>query len=369
MKGETPPEDKPNFGMDMTPEIEERMKKAILGTEKGMLRAVGYELAKVSDTAHKCVLFYFNKLKATPQVAQMAWSYVNDMYRTLLCVNYPPNALAVTAIYLAFRESGSEMVPDKPWWQIFETPFEMIVHIAAELLSIYSYPKITSRIISEIMKYYLSRASKSIPLNMSFEPDYDSKVDSPPSSSGLKSSNPSEILIEHLVSLPQFGTKPLEFHHLNINNPEQMLEDESVFSDEEIRREQSIPKNTKKSSKRRSRSRKKSKGSGSSGESDSESGSSQDEDSSEPGNNKNLKKRDSRHEKSSRSHRHRRHSSRHGGNKKHISGKGRRHRSSSEDSEASRKKRKNERKKVKQNEEDKGEAEKKAEGPNDGKPS
>jgi hypothetical protein len=45
----------------------------------------------------------------------MSWGYLNDSYRTSLCLYYPGQMIAVACIYLAMRKLNLN-IGSVPWW-------------------------------------------------------------------------------------------------------------------------------------------------------------------------------------------------------------------------------------------------------------
>ena len=72
-------------------------------------------------------------------MAQYAWNFVNDSLRTTLSLQYPPQQIAVTALYLAskFKRHAFEDFEGKPWWERYKTSIETIEDIANQILDLY----------------------------------------------------------------------------------------------------------------------------------------------------------------------------------------------------------------------------------------
>ena len=77
------------------------LNKDAVNAEKYIMKVLGFSL-KV-DTAYKYLCEYIKVLQATNRVRQKAWSYLNDAYKTVVVVCFPPNAVAVAVIYMAAR--------------------------------------------------------------------------------------------------------------------------------------------------------------------------------------------------------------------------------------------------------------------------
>lgn len=70
--------------------------------------------------------------------ARAAWCYLNDSYRTSVCVYYPPNVIVASALYLAMRKTEYPMIP-MAWWILFETHFKLIEAVSSEILTLYEF--------------------------------------------------------------------------------------------------------------------------------------------------------------------------------------------------------------------------------------
>lgn len=78
-----------------------------------------------AEHAHKFVFYYIRVLLAKgfneqyPELAQKAWNYANDLYRSTLCLKYRPNVLACASIFLASRDLKIPL-PEPSWWELFD---------------------------------------------------------------------------------------------------------------------------------------------------------------------------------------------------------------------------------------------------------
>eukprot|EP00291_Cryptomonas_curvata_P028921 CAMPEP_0172213474 /NCGR_PEP_ID=MMETSP1050-20130122/37613_1 /TAXON_ID=233186 /ORGANISM="Cryptomonas curvata, Strain CCAP979/52" /LENGTH=243 /DNA_ID=CAMNT_0012894311 /DNA_START=98 /DNA_END=825 /DNA_ORIENTATION=- len=105
-----------------------QLKQELLDAESSLLRELGFMVH--AEHAHKYVLYYVNVLYSgvgfDATLAQKAWSYVNDSYRTVHCVRFGPSVLACAAIYLAARDLKIALPESPPWWSLFDAPLEDI---------------------------------------------------------------------------------------------------------------------------------------------------------------------------------------------------------------------------------------------------
>ena len=144
------------------------MRLSVIEIEKIILKELGFELYRIIDHPHKLMHHYLKLLKANNEVARKAWNYLNDSYRTSLCVHYPSSTIAASCIYLSLRSLSIPM-PNKPWWVLMETSIEQIHDICAEVLNLYSQPKICLKDIKDIIED--SCKSLNIEINYSFSFD------------------------------------------------------------------------------------------------------------------------------------------------------------------------------------------------------
>ena len=103
------------------------LKTEIIDAERFILKELGFSTDKISQlNAHKYIYFYLKLLKGSKQLAQKSWNYVNDAYRTVVVVCFPPNVIACSAIYLAARMIDFPLPSNIEWWKIFGVKFEDI---------------------------------------------------------------------------------------------------------------------------------------------------------------------------------------------------------------------------------------------------
>lgn len=109
--------------------------------EKILLKELGFELYRITDHPHKLMHSYLKLLKANNEVARKSWKYLNDSYRTNVCIHYPSSKIAASCIYLAMRVL-SVPGPKVAWWVLMETSLGHIEEICSELLNVYELKKI-----------------------------------------------------------------------------------------------------------------------------------------------------------------------------------------------------------------------------------
>jgi len=56
-------------------------------------------------------------IKASENIAVVAWNIANDSYRTTLCLQYPAWKIAAAAIYLAGELTTDRVTSNTEWWE------------------------------------------------------------------------------------------------------------------------------------------------------------------------------------------------------------------------------------------------------------
>jgi len=113
-------------------------------------KELGFELFRLTDHPQKALLSYVKLIRGGREIAQKAFYYCNDSFRTSICVHYPPQIVAVACIYLAIRTSEYPM-PKLCWWVIMETSIKYILEVCAEIMRLYEKPKMLFKDANEIL--------------------------------------------------------------------------------------------------------------------------------------------------------------------------------------------------------------------------
>jgi hypothetical protein len=124
-----------NFILDVSSIFYEKLKQNVMSIEAYILKHFGFNLYSLTDHPHKYVLHFIKNLKGTRDLLQRSWNYLNDAYKSSLCVNYPPYVLACSSIFLAGRVFYFPL-PNLSWWEAYETNIEEIQEVCAEMLRI-----------------------------------------------------------------------------------------------------------------------------------------------------------------------------------------------------------------------------------------
>jgi len=85
------------------PEPESRevheLKEKVLVTERILLQTIGFDLS--IEHPYRPLLAYVKSITGTRDLAQIAWNFINDSYRTTACLQYSPRFVAAAALTLA----------------------------------------------------------------------------------------------------------------------------------------------------------------------------------------------------------------------------------------------------------------------------
>ena len=116
-----------------------RYKEALIHTERRILKELGFQVyaGVCQEHAHKFLLYFVRMLGGGAELAQAAWSHLNDSLHRDLCLRHPPEAIACAAIYLAARRTGFPLPAHVPWTQVFGTPLHVARGIAADIMELY----------------------------------------------------------------------------------------------------------------------------------------------------------------------------------------------------------------------------------------
>lgn len=96
--------------------------------ENEILFALGFEVYRLFDIPHRYIGGLFKTLDRHPhsrRICQLAWTHLNDFYRTNCPLFYPGPTIAAAALYLALLKLGVRM-PAAPWWVLLEAHLEGI---------------------------------------------------------------------------------------------------------------------------------------------------------------------------------------------------------------------------------------------------
>lgn len=82
------------------------------------------------------ILQIFSKHPQIERIARMSWGYLNDSYRTSVCLYYPGQIIVISCIFLALRKLDLG-IGQSPWWCLFESSLEIMENISVDILDLY----------------------------------------------------------------------------------------------------------------------------------------------------------------------------------------------------------------------------------------
>lgn len=148
--------------LELPSEKYDTIKKNLLSLELHILKEIGFCLYNLSNHPHKYLLHFIKLLNGNKLIVQKAWNYINDTYKSTLIVNYAPNKIAISAVYLSFKALRFEMPKFKEWSLIFGCSLEEIEEIACLILKIYDIGKVKLNDVREIIKPYNKKQEEQI---------------------------------------------------------------------------------------------------------------------------------------------------------------------------------------------------------------
>jgi hypothetical protein len=90
----------------------------LLVNEAVVAFALGFDL--IVEHAYYCLLQFSEQHHWPLQLLRSAWAWINDSYRTPLCLLYSPQTISTTAIFLACNQFPDLATNDQgqPWWEL-----------------------------------------------------------------------------------------------------------------------------------------------------------------------------------------------------------------------------------------------------------
>lgn len=152
---------RPVLPLDLNTQSYQDLKSDTIHIEQVILRELGYHLFKLTHLPHSYILNYVEMLGGDRNLAQTAWNYINDSFRTALCVSHLPHVIATSAIYLAARKLKLELGNlDLPWWEIFQTSWEELNEVCKEMESLYDNPVLCYEEVRDILNHHRNNRHK-----------------------------------------------------------------------------------------------------------------------------------------------------------------------------------------------------------------
>jgi transcription initiation factor TFIIIB Brf1 subunit/transcription initiation factor TFIIB len=136
---------RPHVPLDVSSRAFDRWRSALVSTESIILKELGYDLYSIMTHPHNFILYYVKLLRGSQQLAQRAWSYLNDSMRLPLCVRFSPETIACAAIAMAAAEEGVTLPSSPPWHALLcpDADLAQLAGIAADIRQLYGMPKMT----------------------------------------------------------------------------------------------------------------------------------------------------------------------------------------------------------------------------------
>ncbi|KAM3311960.1 hypothetical protein ACQJBY_032138 [Aegilops geniculata] len=122
-------------------EVYEQQKKLLLIGERAVLVTLDFDFNV--HHPYKPLVEAIKKLKiAQKELAQVAWSFVNDGLCTSLCLQFKPQHIAAGAIFLAAKFLKVKLPADgeKVWWQDFDVTPWQLEEVSNQMMELYGPP-------------------------------------------------------------------------------------------------------------------------------------------------------------------------------------------------------------------------------------
>lgn len=120
-------------------------KNELIMIERYILKELGFSLYNIMDHPHKYILYFVKVLNGSEELANVAWSYLNDSMRLDVSLRFEAQTIACAAIFLAARKIGFPLPEDEDsgvWWEVFGATTEHLDIICEEILGLYHIEKV-----------------------------------------------------------------------------------------------------------------------------------------------------------------------------------------------------------------------------------
>jgi hypothetical protein len=116
-------------------------KQEAIKVEREILSTLGFQVYEVIDHPHSYLLYIIKLIHGSPELAQVAWNYLNDSMRLSLTIRFNSVYIACAAIFLASRKLGFPLPEEEgmEWWSLLKIEKEYLLEIANEIMSLYSF--------------------------------------------------------------------------------------------------------------------------------------------------------------------------------------------------------------------------------------
>ncbi|XP_024030281.1 cyclin-T1-3 isoform X2 [Morus notabilis] len=114
-------------------EVFNKQKEVILVGERLVLSTIAFDLN--IQLPYKLLVTALKRLDIFPNLAKVAWNFVNDWLRTTLCLQYKPHYIAAGSLFLAAKLQKVKLPKEKGrvWWQEFDISLKQLEEVIQEM--------------------------------------------------------------------------------------------------------------------------------------------------------------------------------------------------------------------------------------------
>lgn len=110
-------------------------------TESLLLTQLGFIVHMELPYKFLCAYLDFLGLRSQRVLAQRAWNYANDVFRSDACVRFDAPTLACACIHLAAADTSIPLPFDPPWWLVFDVSDAGIACVTVILQQLLDAPR------------------------------------------------------------------------------------------------------------------------------------------------------------------------------------------------------------------------------------
>jgi hypothetical protein len=129
--------DQPPLSVD-SPEFK-RERDRILTLERELLQTLCFDFQ--IDHPYRYLLHYVKQLHGGKELAQSAWSFANDSFRTTLPLQYYARIIGAGCVYLATKKMFPDKTDHEEWFKVFEVDVSTLEDIGRQLMDLYKGSK------------------------------------------------------------------------------------------------------------------------------------------------------------------------------------------------------------------------------------
>jgi hypothetical protein len=117
------------------------MRADLTKMESLLLTQLGFIIHTELPYKFLCAYLDFLGLSSKRELAQRAWNYANDVFRSDACIRYDAPTLACACIHLAAADLSIPLPCDPPWWLVFSVSDVGIACVTMVLQQLLDAPK------------------------------------------------------------------------------------------------------------------------------------------------------------------------------------------------------------------------------------